>query len=103
LPDKYFFDCCYIDNSLTNVFDGSFFYLDELVKDDLTMEKGPALNDMSMTTYHKYIQSQQKHCNTNEIQKLEDLTAIFGNATPLTFCFHKIEVAIQLILCTGML
>jgi len=67
------------------------------------MEKSPALNDMSMTIYHKYIQSLQKQCNANELQKLEDRTAIFGNATPLTFCFHKIEVTIQLILCTGML
>ena len=27
LPDKYFFDCGYIHNSLTNVFDGSFLTL----------------------------------------------------------------------------
>jgi len=39
------------------------------------MDKSPALNDMSMTIYHKYIQSLQKQCNANEIQKLEDLTA----------------------------
>jgi hypothetical protein len=89
LPDKYFFNCSYIDNSLTSVFDGSFFDFDELVKDDLTMEKGLALNDMSITIYHKYIQPLQKHFNTNEIQKLEDLTAIFGNATAVDLLFSQ--------------
>jgi len=89
LPDKYFFNCSYIDNSLTNVFDGSFFDFDELVKDDLTMEKGLALNDMSMALYHKYIQPLQKHCNASDVQKLEDLKAIFGNATAVDLLFSQ--------------
>ena len=89
LPDKYFFNCSYIDNSLTNVFDGSFFDFDELVRDDLTMEKGLALNDMSMALYHKYIQPLQKHCNASDVQKLEDLKAIFGNATAVDLLFSQ--------------
>ncbi len=87
LPDKYFFNSSYIDNVLTNVFDGSFFNFNELVKDDLTMEKGLALNDVAMRMYHAYIRPHLTEDKNDE--KLRDLKEIFGNATVLDLLFSQ--------------
>ena len=81
LPDKYFFNTSTIDNIPTNLFDGSFIDFDDCAKNDLTMEKGLASNNTSMEMYYKYVQPLLKDDIENGSQKLNDLKAIFGNAT----------------------
>ncbi len=90
LPDKYFFYCCYTsNNALTTIFDGTFFNYENPVKDDLTMEKGLAINDMAIKIYHKYIQP-LIHADTDVNKlKLEDLKAIFGNTAALDLLFSQ--------------
>ncbi|MFN0047848.1 MAG: protein-glutamine glutaminase family protein [Cytophagales bacterium] len=88
LPEKYFFNCKYNDNSqLTNVFDGSFFEYVNPAKDNLVLEKGLAVNDMAMIIYHKYIKPLMYNGNANESVRLFDLKEIFGNATALDLIF----------------
>jgi hypothetical protein len=89
LPDKYFFNTSVVDNMPTNIFDGSFFDFDECVKDDLTMEKGLASNDMAMKIYNSYVQHLVQSTDDNEIRKLNDLKAIFGNATAVDLLFSQ--------------
>jgi hypothetical protein len=90
LPDKYFFYCCYTSNNmLTTLFDGTFFDYENPVKDDLTMEKGLAINDMAIIISGKYLQP----LIFSEIEadkiKLEDLKSIFGNTTALDLLFSQ--------------
>ena len=89
LPDKYFFNTSVVDNMPTNIFDGSFFDFDECVKDDLTMEKGLASNDMAMKIYNSHVQHLVQSTDDNEIRKLNDLKAIFGNATAVDLLFSQ--------------
>jgi hypothetical protein len=89
LPDKYFFNTSIVNNEPTNVFDGSFFNFDEFIKDDLTIEKGLASNDMVMQIFHKHVQPLSVKNDANENQKLTDLKAIFGNATAVDLLFSQ--------------
>jgi len=90
LPDKYFFYCCYTSNNmLTTLFDGTFFDYENPVKDDLTMEKGLAINDMAIIIFHKYIQPLASSENETDKIKLEDLKAVFGNTTALDLLFSQ--------------
>ncbi|HRH59565.1 MAG TPA: protein-glutamine glutaminase family protein, partial [Chitinophagaceae bacterium] len=90
LPDKYFFYCCYAsNNTLTTIFDGNFFNYENAMKDDLTMEKGLAVNDMAMRIFHKYIQPLTVSENEADATKLKDLKEIFGNTTSLDMIFSQ--------------
>lgn len=90
LPDKYFFYCCYnSNNTLTTIFDGTFFNYENPLKDDLTMEKGLAVNDMAMQIFHKYIKPLAAADNDTDKIKLEDLKEIFGNTTSLDMLFSQ--------------
>lgn len=90
LPDKYFFYCCYTSsNTLTTLFDGTFFNYENPVKDDLTMEKGLAINDMAIRIFHKYIQPLASSGMDADKLKLEDLKGIFGNTTALDMLFSQ--------------
>jgi hypothetical protein len=90
LPDKYFFYCCYTSsNMLTTLFDGTFFDYENPVKDDLTMEKGLAINDMAIKIFHKHIWPLIPSENEADKIKLEDLKAIFGNTTALDLLFSQ--------------
>ncbi len=90
LPDKYFFYCCYnSSNVLTTIFDGTFFNFENPVKDDLTMEKGLAINDMAIKIFHKYIQPLFLSDHEADKIKLADLKEIFGNTTALDLLFSQ--------------
>lgn len=80
--DKYFFNSLYTkDNGVTNVFDGTFTGYVQPDTDDLTIEKGLAINDAAMHVYHTYIAPLNTPGNTS--RELEDLKAIFANSTAL--------------------
>jgi hypothetical protein len=85
LPDKYFFN----SSAMNNLFDGTFSDFEYLVKDDLTLEKGLAVTDMAMHIFYKYIQPLQQAQQDVDYNKLEDLKAIFGNATALDLLFSQ--------------
>lgn len=86
LPDKYFFNCVYNNsNQITTIFDGSFYNYEEDDKNDLTLEKGLALNDVSITIFENYIQPDA----TNHSQRIYDLKEIFGNATAMDLLFAQ--------------
>lgn len=90
LPDKYFFYCCYNStNTITPIFDGTFFNYENPLKDDLTMEKGLAVNDMAMHVFHKYIKPLAASEDEADKTKLEDLKEIFGNTTSLDMLFSQ--------------
>jgi hypothetical protein len=89
-PEKYFFNCKYNDNSqLTNVFDGTFFEYINPAKDNLVIEKGLAVNDMTMTIYKKHIKPLMTAWVFKDNDKLQDLKDIFGNATALDLLFAQ--------------
>ncbi len=92
LPDKYFFNSSYHtgDNyELTTLFDGSFFNYENPAKDNLAVEKGLAIQDMVRKVYHEHILPLMNSSNVNDMAKLEDLKAIFGNATALDLLFSQ--------------
>ncbi len=83
-PEKYFFNCLVTsDNKITNVFDGSFVEYINPDKDNLVMEKGLAINDTAMAIYRKYIKPLMDKGAEENNTELEDLKAIFGNATAM--------------------
>jgi len=83
-PGKYFFNNLRTkDGNNTPIFDGTFVEYTNPDKDDLILEKGLAVNDAAMAIYHKYIKPLMDAANEADKQKLEDLKAIFGNATAL--------------------
>jgi hypothetical protein len=87
-PDKYFYFCYYTsDNRPTTLFEGTFFTYDNPVKDDLTMEKGLAINDMAILIFNKYIKPLELSENENDHVKMQGLKEIFGNATALDYLF----------------
>ena len=86
LPDKYFFNCVYNNtNELTTIFDGSFYNYEEDDKNDLTLEKGLALNDVAIAVFNKHI---KLHASASTKQ-IYDLKEIFGNATAMDFLFAQ--------------
>jgi hypothetical protein len=89
LPDKYFFNCFYEGNLMTNIFDGTFFDFMNQPKDDLVVERSLALNDMAMKIYHAHIRPLLNAANASDENRLEDLKAVFGNATILDLLFAQ--------------
>jgi hypothetical protein len=89
-PKKYFFYCCYNSNNIiTPIFDGTFFDYEPAVKENLTMEKGLAMNDLAIAIFHKYIKP-LKHTEIEAEQlMLHDLKSIFGNTTALDLLFSQ--------------
>lgn len=89
LPDKYFFNCFYENNLLTTIFDGTFYDYSDADRNDLTMEKGLAVNDMAMQMYRTYIKPLQNFPQPEDNHRLEDLKMIFGNSTVLDLLFNQ--------------
>ncbi|BAU54473.1 protein-glutamine glutaminase family protein [Mucilaginibacter gotjawali] len=88
--DLYFFNVqLNKDGSLSNVINGYFYNFSNPVKDNLTLEKGLAINDMAVIINKKYIKPLTHSHSQADIQKLNDLKAIFGNATALDFLFSQ--------------
>jgi hypothetical protein len=89
-PDRYFFNAQYDqEGNLTTVINGYFYSYDQSSKDDLTMEKGLAVNDMAMYMYKKYMKPLMTSNTQEDQNKLDDLRAIFGNATALDCLFSQ--------------
>lgn len=89
-PDRYFFNAQYDQSgNLTSVINGYFYEYDQSSKDDLIMEKGLAVNDMAMYMYKKYMKPLMGSTNQDDQQKLNELKAIFGNATALDYLFSQ--------------
>lgn len=84
-PGSYFFNCVYNNNQLTTIFDGSFYNYEDEDKNDLTLEKGLALNDVAIAIFEKFIQP----AATNNTQRIYDLKEIFGNATAMDLLFAQ--------------
>jgi hypothetical protein len=88
--DRYFFNSQYDQSgNLTTVINGYFYEYDQSFKDDLIMEKGLAINDMAMYMYKKYMKPLMESKSQEDQQKLNDLKAIFGNATTLDYLFSQ--------------
>jgi hypothetical protein len=88
--DRYFFNAQYDQGgNLTTVINGSFYEYDQASKDDLLMEKGLAVNDMAMYMYKKYMKPLMSSTLPADQDKLNDLKAIFGNATALDCLFSQ--------------
>lgn len=81
--DKYFFNTLYTkNNAVTNVFDGTFTDYTAEDKNNLTIEKGLAINDTAMYVYHTRLTPMMNNPQANQ-QTLQQLKDIFGNATAL--------------------
>lgn len=89
LPDKYFFNTSIVNNQPTAVFDGSFSNYDDYIKNDLTVEKGLASNNMAMKIFHEHVQPLQQKNDAKDAKRLNDLKAIFGNATAADLLFSQ--------------
>lgn len=88
--DRYFFNAQYDQSgNLTTVINGYFYEYDQSSKDDLIMEKGLAINDMAMYMYKKYMKPLMGSNTQADQEKLNDLKAIFGNATALDYLFSQ--------------
>ena len=88
--DRYFFNS-QTDQSgnTTTVISGYFYEYDQAAKDDLIMEKGLAVNDMAMYMYKKYMKPLMCSTTESDVDKLNELKAIFGNATALDYLFSQ--------------
>lgn len=83
-PHRYFFNSLRTkDGNDTPIFDGSFLEYTNPDKDDLILEKGLAVNDAAMAIYRKHIKPLMEAAKEEDKPRLEDLKAIFGNATAL--------------------
>ena len=92
LPEKYFFNSSYHTDEqdmVTMLFDGSFYDYINPAKDNLAVEKGLAINDLVKIIYDKHIAPLQQNTKPEELAKLEDLKAIFGNATAMDMLFSQ--------------
>jgi hypothetical protein len=88
--DRYFFNAQYDQSgNLTTVINGYFYEYDQASKDDLLVEKGLALNDMAMYMYKKHMKPLMDSALPEDQEKLNDLKAIFGNATVLDCLFSQ--------------
>jgi hypothetical protein len=88
-PNQYFF---YVkqeaDNkNLSTVINGCFYEYDGYTKDNFTIEKGLALNDIAMMVYKKHIKPLQKESIQSD--KLKALKWIIGNTKILDLIFAK--------------
>ncbi len=92
LPEKYFFNSSYHtdeDNMMTMLFDGSFYDFVNPAKDNLAVEKGLAVNDVVKRIYDQHIVMLLQKEDIDSIKKLEDMKAIFGNATAMDMLFSQ--------------
>lgn len=92
MPEKYFFNSSYHTDEnqmLTMLFDGSFYDYVNPAKDNLAVEKGLAINDLAKIIYHKHIVQLLNCTEEKDKLKLEDLKAIFGNATAMDMLFSQ--------------
>ena len=92
LPEKYFFNSSYHTDEqdmVTMLFDGSFYDYINPAKDNLAVEKGLAINDLVKIIFDKHIAPLQQNTKLEELAKLEDLKAIFGNATAMDMLFSQ--------------
>ena len=92
LPEKYFFNSSYHTDEqdmMTMLFDGSFYDYVNPAKDNLAVEKGLAINDMVKIIYNKHIAPVIQRNQEIDNLILEDLKAIFGNATALDMLFSQ--------------
>jgi len=92
LPEKYFFNSSYHtdeEDMMTMLFDGSFYDYINPAKDNLAVEKGLAINDMVKIIYDKHIAPIIQRNNEVDSLMLEDLKAVFGNATALDMLFSQ--------------
>ena len=80
---KYFFDCFPSNNLSSLIFNGVFTDYTDYEKDNLVVEKGLAINDMVISIYRTHILPLMQSTEMEDLQKLEDLKSIFGNATAL--------------------
>lgn len=81
--DKYFFNTLHTkSNAVTNVFDGTFIDYTAEDKNNLTIEKGLAINDTAMHVYHHYLVPLVNNPQADQ-QTLQELKDIFSNATAL--------------------
>ena len=90
-PDKYFFNSSYHTDEyglLTMLFDGSFYNYENPAKDNLAVEKGLAINDMVSKIYESHLLPMMKS-EDEEAVMLEDMKAVFGNATALDMLFSQ--------------
>lgn len=78
---KYFFNvqCCNPDGSLKRIINGYFYDFSGFAKNNLTLEKGLALNDVAIYVFEKYIKDKENDSIT------KGLKTIFGNATTLDY------------------
>ncbi|MFT4155283.1 protein-glutamine glutaminase family protein [Parafilimonas sp.] len=80
-PTTYFFNCFKMDDgSLSSIFNGSFYDYDKSHRQNLELEKGIAVCSTAMHIFDNHI---KKLSATASRKKLEDLKAIFGNATAI--------------------
>ena len=86
-PEQYFFYVKYFPNtnSLSSVISGCFYKYEGDTAKYLTLEKGLALNDMSMQIYDKYIKNFLN--DSSKAATISDLKLIFGNATTSDLIF----------------
>jgi hypothetical protein len=92
LPDKYFFNSSYHtgeNNELVMLFDGSFFDYENPAKDNLAVEKGLAITDMVKQIFNTHIAPLMHSNDEHDMLVLEDLKAVFGNATALDMLFSQ--------------
>lgn len=66
-------------NNLLKVINGQFYTYGETPKQNLTLEKGLALNDVAMTIYKNYIFPLKNSTKEADIEKLKQLKYIFGS------------------------
>jgi hypothetical protein len=88
--DRYFFNVKFDANgNTTTVINGFFYDFSNPAKDNLTMEKGLAINDMAIIIFNKYIKPLSQSTAGPDVEKLKDLKAIFGNASALDYLFSQ--------------
>ncbi len=89
-PDRYFFNLQTDQlGNPTNVISGYFYEYDQDAKDNLVLEKGLAINDMAIYVYKKFMKPLMCSDKLGNLDKLNDLKAIFGNATALDYLFSQ--------------
>lgn len=86
-PSQYFFYVKYNPDGVTfsTVISGCYYKYEGYTKDNFTIEKGLALNDMSILIYNKHIKPLQK--KENQVDKLNGLKLVFGNASTADLIF----------------
>ena len=87
--DRYFFNLQYKNGVLSNVINGQFYEFVNPARDNLIMEKGLAINNMAIVIMNKYIKPLERSKLPADIVKMNELKAIFGNASVLDNLFSQ--------------